>query len=330
MRVEGDTPLGELFPGSQALAKMGDAQGRAGLHLSAYRSGLAELCWIIEERELLRALESAAGFSANLEILRPVLPTALHQDERGIELQLADGRALAAALVVACDGARSWVRTAAGIAVDTIEYGQTAVVANFHAQRPHRNCAYQWFLREEGGGAGILAWLPLPQGQVSMVWSVSDARAEELQSLDAQALADLAAAAGGHALGTFTPAGHAAGYSLRNLRAQTLIGPRLALAGDAAHVVHPLAGYGLNLGLADVRALAQALEGQRDCGAHLALRAYERGRKAAILEMHALTHGLQRLFSATHPVARAVRNIGLNLTGRLPVIPDMIARHATR
>jgi ubiquinone biosynthesis UbiH/UbiF/VisC/COQ6 family hydroxylase len=326
MRVYGDAPSAALLPGWPA---PGAAQASSGLHLSAYRSGVAELCWIVEEGELLRALESAAGFAANLQILRPAVPESLRQSQNGIELHMADGQAAQADLLVACDGARSWVREAAGIAAKTIEYGQTAVVANFHAERPHRNCAYQWFLSQADGG-GVLAWLPLPQGQVSMVWSAGDARAEELQSLDDASLASRAAAAGAHTLGAFTPAGPAAGFPLRNLKAQRLIGPRLALAGDAAHVVHPLAGQGLNLGLADVRALAQALEGQRDCGAWLALRAYERGRKAAILEMHLLTHGLQRLFAATHPAVRAARNIGLNLTGRLPVLTGMIARHATR
>ncbi len=331
LRVFGDTPVASLLPAwpAPAAAMEKAAAKKADLHLSAYRSGVAELCWIVEERELLRVLESAAGFAGNLEVLRPVQPVALRQNEGGIELQLADGQVTQAQLLVACDGAGSWVRAAAGISAETIDYGQTAVVANFHAEKPHRNCAYQWFLSDANGG-GVLAWLPLPQGQVSMVWSAGDAKAEELQGMDAAAFSAMVAGVGAHTLGAFTPAGYPASFQLRNLRAKNLIGQRLALAGDAAHVVHPLAGQGLNLGLADARALVQALEGQRDCGARLALRAYERGRKAAILEMHALTHGLQRLFAAGHPALRAARNIGLNLTGRLPVLPGIIARHATR
>jgi len=307
-----------------------EGKGPGGLHLSAYQSGLAELCWIVEEREVARVLESAAGFAKNLEIIRPVQAQALRQLDDGVELQLADGRVLSAQLLVACDGANSWVREAAGIGSSVIEYEQTAVVANFRAEKPHHNCAFQWFRHEDEGSASVLAWLPLPDGQVSMVWSADDRFADYLQGLDADLLAAAAAAAGGNALGAFTSAGNRAGFKLRNLRAKALIAPRVALAGDAAHVVHPLAGQGLNLGLADARALAAALAGQRDCGARLALRAYERGRKAAILEMHALTHGLERLFSATHPAVRAARNIGLNLTGRLPVLPGLIARHAAR
>jgi len=349
MRVFGDGPGPEGLPGLERLAQrvratglpalpglpggapwQAEGKGPGGLHLSAYQSGLAELCWIVEEREVARVLESAAGFAKNLEIIRPVQAQALRQLDDGVELQLADGRVLSAQLLVACDGANSWVREAAGIGSSVIEYEQTAVVANFRAEKPHHNCAFQWFRHEDEGSASVLAWLPLPDGQVSMVWSADDRFADYLQGLDADLLAAAAAAAGGNALGAFTSAGNRAGFKLRNLRAKALIAPRVALAGDAAHVVHPLAGQGLNLGLADARALAAALAGQRDCGARLALRAYERGRKAAILEMHALTHGLERLFSATHPAVRAARNIGLNLTGRLPVLPGLIARHAAR
>jgi len=328
-------PRAGLLPGPRALRD-------DGLHLSAYNSGLAELCWIVEEGEIARVLQSALGFTSGLEVLRPVKPAALSQNPDGVELRLEDGRVLSADLLVACDGARSWVREAAGIATEVIEYNKTAVVANFHAERPHHNCAYQWFRREQVGGKvggsevgdGVLAWLPLPEGQVSMVWSVTDAHAAHLLQMDEGALAEAASAAGAHTLGAFTPAGRPAGFKLRNLRARSLIAPRVALAGDAAHVVHPLVGQGLNLGLGDVRALAQVLTAgrasQRDCGDFLTLRAYERSRKAAILEMHAITHGLERLFGSAHPAARAVRNIGLNLTARLPVLPRLIAQHATR
>jgi ubiquinone biosynthesis UbiH/UbiF/VisC/COQ6 family hydroxylase len=321
MRIHGDLPAGKL-PGLPA--------GESGLHLSAYRSGVAELCWIVEEREIARALESAAGFAANLDVLRPVEPVLLLQKPEGVQLRLADGRQFEAQLLVACDGAHSWVRSAAAIDTEVIDYHQTAVVANFHAQLPHHNCAYQWFRREPDESSGVLAWLPLPQGQVSMVWSVGNARSRELLALDPEALAAAAAQAGGDLLGAFRPAGKPAAFPLKNLRAASLIAPRVALAGDAAHVIHPLAGQGLNLGLGDARALAEALANRRDCGDFLALRAYERGRKAAILEMHAVTHGLERLFSAGHPALRALRNMGLNLTARLPVLPQLIARHASR
>ncbi|HEY4375354.1 MAG TPA: FAD-dependent oxidoreductase [Burkholderiales bacterium] len=321
MRVYGDLPASRVLP---------LAAGEDGLHLSAYRSAIGELCWIAEEREIARALEAAAGFAAHLTLLRPAEPVLMLQKPDRVQLRLADGRQLEARLLVAADGAQSWVRSAAAIDTQVIDYQQAAVVANFHAGQAHHNCAYQWFRREPDGSGGVLAWLPLPRGQVSMVWSVTDARARELLALDGEALAAEAAAAGGNALGDFRLAGKPASFPLKNLRAEHLIAPRIALVGDAAHVVHPLAGQGLNLGLEDARALAAALAGRRDCGEHLGLRAYERARKAAILEMHAVTHGLTRLFGPAHPGLRAIRNIGLNLAARLPALPQLIARHAAR
>lgn len=305
--------------------------GGDGLHLSAYRAGVGELCTIVEEREMMRVLQDAAGYASGVEVLRPAEPAALHAGADMASLTLADGRVFEAQLIIAADGARSWVRTAAGITTDEIAYGQTAVVANFLAEKPHFNRASQWFrVESDGGGSSILAWLPLPGNQISIVWSAPDALAAGLMALQPDALAMRVAGAGGNALGALRPAGTPASFPLRNQRARGLIGPRVALVGDAAHVVHPLAGQGLNLGFGDCAELARVLDGAPDPGERLALRRYERGRKAAILEMHGLTHGLQRLFSSQAPLVRTLRNAGLNFTGRLPVIPQLLVQHATR
>jgi 2-polyprenyl-6-methoxyphenol hydroxylase-like FAD-dependent oxidoreductase len=165
---------------------------------------------------------------------------------------------------------------------------------------------------------------------MSMVWSVSTQYADRLLVLDQEALAGLVAQAGMNKLGTLTCIGAPAAFPLRNQRAKRLIASRLALVADAAHVLHPLAGQGLNLGFGDCAGLCAALAGARDCGDPLALRAFERGRKAALAEMHAVTHGMARLFALDHPVARNLRNFGLNLAGRLPVIPKLIVRGAIR
>ena len=312
----------------------GDAESAAGvkgegLHLSAYRAGVSELCSIVEERAMLRVLQDAVGYASGVEVLRPVEPVSLHSSAHAATLTLADGSSFDAQLIIAADGALSWVRDAAGIAVDEIPYGHTAVVANFHTEKPHFNCAEQWF-RDDTGGACVHAWLPLPGKQISIVWSAPDAFATELMALPAKALATRVAEAGGHTLGALRLASTPAAFPLRNRRARSLIAPRVALVGDAAHVVHPLAGQGLNLGFGDCAALVRALDGARDRGAYLTLRRYERARKAAILEMHGLTHGLQRLFSSDAPLLRALRNAGLNFTGRLPVIPGLLVQHATR
>lgn len=327
MRIHGDAP--DLLPWLAASAP-------EGLHLSAYRAGVGELCHIVEERELVRVVEGAAGFVPDIEILRPVALATLKAGPEAATVTLADGRSFEAALVVGADGARSWVRAAAGIEVDITPYGQTAVVANFHAEKPHFNCATQWFRTEPraesdaAGGMSVLAWLPLPNQQISMVWSAADALAAELAALVPEDLAARVTAAGAGLLGALRPAGACATFPLRNLRAHHQIAPRVALAGDAAHVVHPLMGQGLNLGFGDCAALAEAFDGARDPGEELVLRRYARARRAAVLEMHTLTHGLQRLFSAQHPALRALRNIGLNFTGHLPVIPGLLVQRATR
>jgi len=301
-----------------------------GLDLSAYRAGIGELCTVVEERELARVLADAARFSATLEVMRPVQVVALDATDGETRITLADGRVVAAQLLVGADGGRSWVREHAGIEVESFDYRQSAVVANFHCEKPHHNIASQWFRVEEDGASGILAWLPLPDNCISMVWSVGTAFAGRLLEMDHASLAGQVAQAGMHKLGRLTGIGTPAAFPLRNQRARRLIGLRLALVADAAHVLHPLAGQGLNLGFGDCAGLCAALAGARDCGDPLALRAYERSRKAALAEMHAVTHGLARLFALEHPIARGMRNVGLNLVGRLPVLPKLIVRGAIR
>ena len=339
MRIHGDAPDAANLPWLNQ-----DAQD--GLHLSAYRAGVGELCQIVEERELLRAVEGAVGYASGIQVLRPVELVSLKSEVDSARLTLADGSVLEAALIVGADGARSWVRAAAGMAMDETPYGQTAVVANFHAAMPHFNGATQWFRveRDAGGavaaatgantsvpgGMSVLAWLPLPDQHISIVWSAPDALAAQLAMLAPDDLAARVTAAGKGLLGVLRPAGACATFPLRNLRAKSLVAPRVALAGDAAHVVHPLAGQGLNLGFGDCAALADTLAGVRDAGDAFVLRRYARTREAAVLEMHAVTHGLQRLFSATHPALRGMRNLGLNLTGQLPVIPQWLVQRATR
>ncbi len=308
----------------------GDGAGNLAsrIDLSAYKSGVGELCTIVEESELARVLAGAASFAPGMALLRPAHAVQLRIDSDCAFLTLADGRVIEAELVVACDGGQSWTRAAAGIEVDAIAYGQTAIVANFDCAHAHHGRALQWFRDEGDGAASVLAWLPLPGSRVSIVWSLDALTADRMMAMDDCEFARAAAAAGGNVLGEFTPCGKRATFPLCNQRARALVGARVALAGDAAHLIHPLAGQGLNLGFGDCAALARAIAGARDCGAPGLLRAYERERKAALLEMHAVTHGLARLFRSRHPALRALRNIGLNLSGRLPVVPRLIVRAA--
>ena len=164
-----------------------------------------------------------------------------------------------------------------------------------------------------------------------MVWSVPGAEAQRLLALDAETLAREVAAASGHALGELSLVTAARAFPLRRLAAARMVAPRVALAGDAAHVLHPLAGQGANLGLQDARVLAGVLAMRapgRDPGDLRLLRRYERARAEPVLAMRATVHGLQRLFGSSTPAVARLRNAGLNFTDRLPVLKNLLMRNA--
>jgi 2-polyprenylphenol 6-hydroxylase len=244
-------------------------------------------------------------------------------------LVLANGEALSARLIVGADGIRSWVRSAAGLVAMPKPYGQTAVVAHFACERAHHGAARQWF-RADGG---VLAWLPLPERRVSMVWSAPDALAEALLALAPAELAARVAAAGSNVLGEFTPLGPASGFPLQFLRLPTSVAHRLALVGDAAHGLHPLAGQGVNLGFGDAEALSGVLAERGpvdDPGAPALLTRYARRRAEPVLAMQAVTDGLARLFGTRMPWVRVLRNFGLSAVDRLPVVKRALAQPALR
>jgi len=303
----------------------GDA-ANAQLRFSAYEVGVAELAAIVESRRLQSELWQGLEHQHELELICPERCTALQLREDAAELSLASGRTLQARLVVAADGARSWVRQAAGIAAEQKAYGQVGLVANFACARPHCNTAFQWFR-----GDGILAYLPLPGQRMSMVWSTLEAHAAELLDLSADALCARVAEAGKGALGELSLLSPALQFPLARLRAARLAAPRVALIGDAGHVVHPLAGQGVNLGFGDARVLAQVLlqrEQFRDPGEIRLLRRYERARAEDILAFGWVTDGLQRLFAAPGAAAGKLRNAGLNLTNELTVVKNLLIRRA--
>jgi len=312
-----------------AMRVYGD-DGASLLEFDAYRSGCSELAWIVEDRLLQGALGSALEGQEGLSLFRPAALQALEVAGSRALVRLDDGRQLDAQLVVGADGARSLVRAQAGIAVEERAYGQSAVVANFACGRPHRNVAWQWFQGGRKGGA-VLALLPLTGDHVSMVWSTSAAAAARLLSLAPEALAREVAAASCEAVGELAVVTPARIFPLRRLAAARLIAPRVALAGDAAHVMHPLAGQGANLGLQDARVLAAVLarrEPERDAGDPRLLRRYERARAEDILAMGTAVHGLFHLFDAGGPGVARLRNTGLNLANRLPVLKNLLMRHA--
>jgi 2-polyprenylphenol 6-hydroxylase len=312
-----------------AMRVYGD-DGASLLEFDAYRSGCSELAWIVEDRLLQDALWRGLEGQDGLSLIAGSPIRELRFGERQASLSLEDGRQLDALLVAGADGARSLVRSQAGIPSEQHAYGQTAVVANFACERPHRNVALQWFLGGRKEGA-VLALLPLPGDHVSMVWSAGDADAARLLALDAAALAQEVGAAASHALGGLALVTPPRSFALQRLAARSLVAPRIALLGDAAHVIHPLAGQGANLGLQDARILAgviAAREPGRDPGELRLLRRYERARAEDILAMRATVHGLFRLFDAKGAGVARWRNAGLNFADRLPVLKNLLMRHA--
>ncbi|MEO7320799.1 MAG: FAD-dependent monooxygenase, partial [Nitrosospira sp.] len=246
--------------------------------------------------------------------------------EAQADLHLADGKVLQAALIVGADGLNSWVREQAEIEVVRHSYKQIGVVANFNTEQYHRNVAHQWFRRD-----GVLALLPLPERLVSMVWSANEEQARALLDLTETELCRRVTEASCRALGELQLVTQPAAFPLNFVHVKKLVQPRLALIGDAAHGIHPLAGQGVNLGLRDVRELAVTLAGrglETDCGDYLLLRRYERARKEDILAMELATDGLQKLFHNTNPTLVRWRNLGLDITNRLPFIKDQLMQHA--
>ncbi len=315
---------GRLQP-VRAMEIFGD--GGAKLSFTAYDAGVAALATIVESRAMQGALWERLGSQSNVRLHCPARATALASAGAGWQLTLDDATVLAPSLLVGADGTRSWVREAAGIAARVTDYGQRGVVANFACERPHEGTAFQWFRAEDG----VLAFLPLPGDRVSIVWSTPDAHADELLALPPAAFAERVAAAGANRLGRLEPITPPAAFPLALMHARRVAVPGLALLGDAAHAVHPLAGQGVNLGFGDARVLAdlvRAREVFREPGDAALMRRYERARSEDILAMRTVTHGLQRLFSLRGRLPAAVRNLGLNLTDDLAVVKNLLVRQA--
>ncbi|MCG6874586.1 MAG: UbiH/UbiF family hydroxylase [Betaproteobacteria bacterium] len=312
----------------QAVRRMeifGDAPG-AQMSFSAYETGVAELAFIVESGRLQRALWDGLTAQHDVTLFSPARCAALAVEEREATLELEDGERIAAKLVIGADGASSWLRKHAGLTATAAGYGERGVVANFSCERSHHGAAYQWFRSD-----GVLAYLPLPGARMSMVWSTPDEHAHELLDLRPDALCERVAEAGRGVLGDLEILTPPVAFPLQLLVAERIVAPRIALIGDAAHVVHPLAGQGVNLGFGDGRSLADVLRARepfRDCGEIALLRRYARSRAEAILAMRRVTDGLQQLFSARGRLISGIRNAGLNLTDRMPVLKNLLVRQA--
>jgi 2-polyprenyl-6-methoxyphenol hydroxylase-like FAD-dependent oxidoreductase len=286
----------------------GDAPG-AGLEFSSWEQRVGALAWITDAALLERELATAVRFAPH------------------IARTTADVDAPLAAL---CEGRESARRAALGVAFTRHAYGQRAIAARVTATQPHQGIARQWFRSPD-----VLALLPFdapqPGASFALVWSVPDERAASLLALDAAAFEQELQQASGGACGELKLASERAAWTLQLGRADRWVGPGWALLGDAAHVVHPLAGQGLNLGLADVAALAGVIERRepwRPLGDERLLRRYARARAAPTWAMGEVTDGLLRLFSHDSAPLRELRNRGLTLVNRIPPAKRWLASQA--
>lgn len=302
-------------------------EGSAVVHYDSADIGEPCLAWIVENDAMVAALTERLGTHRNVEIFRPAALVHAGIGEERVEVQLDDGRMLAARLLVGADGAGSRARREAGIDWHRHDLAQTAMVATVRTGLPHQRTAWQHFLP-----TGPLAFLPLRDPHlVSIVWSADSARASELMTMDDEAFNHELQAAFGDGLGSVQLAGPRAAFPLALGFARHYCGHRIALVGDAAHTVHPLAGQGVNLGILDAVTLAEVLltAKGRDPGMHPLLRRYERARKGADLAMQGVTGGFRYLFGTGLAPVRFLRQAGLVLADRLQPFKNIVMRRAS-
>ena len=271
---------------------------------------------IVEHAALMFALEHALARNDRVRMLRGVTLAAMRANGNQRELDMIDGSTLHADLVVGADGSRSQIREWAGITTETKNYESDGIVANFHAEFAHGDVARQWFASDS-----VLAYLPLPQNQISVVWSVTKEKSAALKALTDAQFCSCVAAAGHNALGSLTLASPVDRFPLARVIARQWVAPGLALMGDAAHAVHPLAGQGVNLGFADARILFEMLR-QRSkfsaIGDLLVLQKYERARREATIAISEVTDKLRALYMSDVKAAGWIRNQGLTLLNAVP------------
>jgi 2-octaprenylphenol hydroxylase len=287
------------------------------------------LAWIVENNVIVAALAGHMRQFPDIEILSPARVMTAQFNQDCVNVHLEDGRELQTKLLVGADGAASRVRHEACIGWTRHDLGQTAIVAVVHTEHPHACTAYQHFLP-----TGPLAFLPLEDPHaVSIVWSADQERADVLMLLDDAGFnTELQTAFGGH-LGSVQLVSLRAAIPLTLGFARDYTAQRVALIGDAAHTVHPLAGQGVNLGILDAAALAEILQvaarQKRDPGSHALLRRYERARKGADIGMQVVTGGFRYLFGSRLPGIRILRDAGFGITENLPLLKNFFMRRAS-
>lgn len=304
-----------------------DAGGNGDIHFSSADIGEPYLGHIIESRVIEKALLDAIKGLSGVQHFCPATVKSFTEQADRQQIELEDGRTLRAKLLVGADGKQSKVRDYAGIHAHLSDYDQQALVAVVATERPHAETAWQRFLP-----TGPLAFLPLADGRSSIVWSATSDRAERLLELDESDFCSELGKAFEQRLGRVTACGERILFPLQRQYAERYVAPRVALVGDASHVIHPLAGQGVNLGFRDVGELVATLldarRHDRDIGSLSVLRRYERARKGDNMAMMMAMDGFKYLFGSSVAPVRWARNFGLNLVDAAQPVKNRIMRSA--
>lgn len=319
---------------AEAIRDIRVSDGKAGegpapffLHFDHNEISEGPMGHLLEDRHLRRALAEAAAAHPLITVSHDARVVSQELGAGSVSVTLEDGRTFDARLLVGADGRASQTASRAGIGRTGWGYGQTSLVAALSVEKPHDGVAQQMFFPE-----GPLAVLPLTGQRVSIVWTESDARATAIQAMDDEAYLAVLRPRFGSYLGEIALTGGRYSYPLGLSLANRITEQRLALVGDAAHGIHPLAGQGLNLGLRDVAALAEVLITARrrgeDIGAPDVLERYRRWRGFDIAMLATATDGINRLFSNANPLLRLGRTLGLGAVNALPGARRRLIREA--
>ncbi len=320
----------DIAPDAEPILEIRVADGDSPLFLHYDHRELGTgvpLGYIVENRILRRSLADRVRSIPNLLFLAPLAVGSVSTTAFGATATLSDGRRMRARLVAAADGRQSPLRRAAGIRAVEWQYPQTGIVTTVRHQHPHNGVAVEHFMR-----AGPFAILPMTGNRSSIVWTERAELAPRIVGLSAPAFSAELAARFGDFLGAVEPIGPRWTYPLTLLLAESYAAPRLALVGEAAHTIHPIAGQGLNLGIRDLAALAELVIDARrlglDIGDESVLLRYQQWRRFDALALAAVTDGLNRLFSNSLPPVQLARDIGLAAVNRLPPLKRLLMRDA--
>ncbi len=309
----------------------GRPASRLHLHFDGTTVGAGAMGWMVEARSFRMALNARLHSAPTIDVFAPAKAQVARAADRAT-VRLSTGQSFSAALVVAAEGRNSPLRRQAGLAATGWAYKQSGIVCAIAHQHPHHHTALEHFLP-----AGPFAQLPMAPGEAgenlsAIVWTERNDAAPRFMAMDDAAFgAEIARRLGDH-LGWVKPVGRRWIYGLSAMYVHTITAPRLAVIGDAAHGIHPIAGQGLNLGLRDAAALSDLLIAARNAGTELAapalLARYQRARRADTVSMLLATDGLDRLFSTANPAIRAARLLGIAAVHRLPALKHAFMHQA--